>query len=131
MGEGTESFGDRGSEYECSGVFAKVVGPHSARRFKFSATGDNAASLASLHMWVSSAPPDSTVLLAIVGIPPAILEVVLATLAPLGVPQVVPPAHSCHALAAVGQHSAGSDAQWHAVHASHDVAYATMPVLNA
>merc|ERR1712232_1386151 len=118
---GIETFGHRGFEDDCFGVFAKVVGPHSARNFKFPMSDSDVdatnSALASLHLWVGGVPTDAVVLLAIVGLKPAILEIALLALAPLGVPEETPPPHSCQALAAVGKaqnsHGSWGSGQWY------------------
>merc|ERR1719507_99369 len=107
------------SEVEGAGVFVKVVGGHSVRRFSVpSSPGSNALegaegaeggfdvdalrqAVAPIHFWVNGVAKGSLVLLALVAVPPEALPLVLEALAPLGVPQTSPP-REARALAAVG-----------------------------
>lgn len=120
---------------ELTGVFVKVAGHHSARHFA------SPEAIASLHLWVDSVPLGEPVLLAIICVAEEVLNEVLDALEPLGAPKDLPPP-SFQAFAAVGvrdtmdadtgyQDSAEKFRQWHACHASSDVAYAGLPLSTA
>eukprot|EP00928_Gymnodinium_smaydae_P019371 TRINITY_DN17420_c0_g2_i2.p1 TRINITY_DN17420_c0_g2~~TRINITY_DN17420_c0_g2_i2.p1 ORF type:complete len:804 (-),score=130.76 TRINITY_DN17420_c0_g2_i2:181-2523(-) len=117
---GQETFGERDDEGPLAGIFVKVAGGHSARRFGTSlllgstdassadAVGEDdgriAECLSSLSIWANGVPAGAVVLLALIGLPQELLQRTLEVLAVLGVPQDLPamPAGSCRALAAVG-----------------------------
>jgi len=116
--EGVEVFGER-DDPELSGVFVKVAGRQSARRFTVpssdeleKAGGDDEVTellemaLLPLGLWADSVPPGSGVFLAMVNMPLAAITQALAILAPLGISQDLPPptvsSRGVKALAAVG-----------------------------
>ncbi|CAE8717900.1 unnamed protein product [Polarella glacialis] len=114
---------------DLQGVFLKIAGPHAARHFPFleSQPGRLDERLGALHLWVSNVPAGVTVLVAIVCVKAEILQTVLGALAPLGLPQVPPPA-SCQVMAAVGRRPGSDGCLWgdaFFTHASADVAVAS------
>eukprot|EP00747_Dinoflagellata_sp_TGD_P169705 gnl/TRDRNA2_/TRDRNA2_199394_c0_seq1.p1 gnl/TRDRNA2_/TRDRNA2_199394_c0~~gnl/TRDRNA2_/TRDRNA2_199394_c0_seq1.p1 ORF type:complete len:598 (-),score=110.48 gnl/TRDRNA2_/TRDRNA2_199394_c0_seq1:57-1595(-) len=141
---GSETCGERG--VDLSGMFVKVAGG-ALRHFLKPAdivNLDGAEDIAAIRRWVDTVPEGASVLLAVVGVDPAVLTPALQALAPLGVPSNLTP-QDCASFAGVGKkpHGAGciggesyngrwgdtkSNKTWLATHASTDVAYAAMPV---
>merc|ERR1712176_364358 len=115
---------------DLSGVFAKVVGPGCARRYSVPASGDVTEALAPLHLWVGGVPAGATVLLAIICVENEFLKAVLSALAPLGVPQEMPPDSSLALSAVCERPQDVDDVTRYASHATCDVAYASLPVVS-
>lgn len=115
-----ETYFQEPGDADLSGVFVKAVGT-TARPFLEGGDGD----ISSLHIWVSGVTAGSTVLVAIIGLEPELLEQVLLALEPLGVPQG-PVRRECRALAAAG--TAFASAPWVSTHAASDMAYASAPI---
>lgn len=105
------------------GVFAKVSGRMSRPLLMAGEEEDVSA----VQIWVSGVAVGSTILIAIVNLPPSpLLEQILEALEPLGVPSgpVLP---GCRALAAAGV--VGGSVPWTSAHASEDAAYASVPIV--
>merc|ERR1711972_974542 len=91
---GEEVFAEESETDELSGVFLKVAGPTSARRFKPPAAGCSEAALAEalapMQIWAQGVPKGAVVLVAVVAVPPEVLGPVLGALGQLGVPRTPP-----------------------------------------
>jgi len=127
---GKEVFDDSGEDLD--GVFVKVAGPHSARRFDVPPGDTDKATLEEaltpLSIWAEGVPTGAVVLLALLGVPHEMLAHILQALGPLGNPRYPPPAGT-RALAAVGRcqgMSSPTNPCWHSSHASADVAHVSM-----
>eukprot|EP00929_Paragymnodinium_shiwhaense_P074674 TRINITY_DN38227_c0_g1_i1.p1 TRINITY_DN38227_c0_g1~~TRINITY_DN38227_c0_g1_i1.p1 ORF type:complete len:814 (-),score=162.36 TRINITY_DN38227_c0_g1_i1:56-2497(-) len=98
---GVEVYGER-DELELSAIFVKIA-ESGVRRFSLPAGLDTPSvdpddegcraleeALDPLQFWVSAVPPGSCVMVAMVNLPPAALQMALAMLEPLGVPEDLP-----------------------------------------
>jgi len=124
--EGTqETFGEH-DDPDLSGLFVKVVGSHCARHFHIPAPAaccegqeqesdveafeeafkqyqeELSNAIAPINIWVASVPLRAAVFVSMVRLPPGAAALVLAALAPLGVPAFEGPSDDFLAFAAVG-----------------------------
>ena len=122
----TETYEDEGSHVQ--GLYVKLAGFKAGRHFELPDILTE-ESLAPIHFWVDSVPSQAIVLLVVVGLPAVSnLPTILETLAPLGVPQVLPPKDS-RVLACISgprTREESSEETPCAHHASPDVAYASL-----
>lgn len=115
------TFDEEGLDVE--GLYIKHYGQVAARHFQIQDL--SAEGLEPLQLWLSTIPDRAVLLMAVVGLAGDVTPL-LRTLAPLGVPQEVPPEH-CKVLACVSMAGDGSsERRPMANHASPDVAYASL-----